>query len=185
MSDAPRKPVVTATERSPFGDLTPEEVQKMSAAGRDRWFIEGYSDKRIQRELDARAGKKVSPLTHRFHLVPVQTVDGRNIAKGVADKRQEGYRPVTKEDIKALGINIENGAYEIAPDGTVRNGDSMLMVTDSKHAAANYIAQQRRNQALEDAPRARMEEATDRFNRTMGLTERSGTAPIFEVEEPR
>lgn len=180
-----RKPVVTARERSPFGDLTPEEVAKLAGSGRDRWFIEGYSDKRTQRELDIKQGKPTAALSHRFHLVPITSVDGRNIAKGVSDKRQEGYRPVKAEDLKGLGISIENGAYEVAPDGTIRNGDSMLMVTDAKHAAANYIAQQRRNQALEDAPKARLEEATARFNRSTGLTERTGATPIFEVEEPR
>ena len=181
MSD--RKPIVTARERSPYGDLTPEEVAKMAGSGRDRWYIEGYSDKRLKRELDQRDGKPTTALSHRFHLVPVTSVDGRNIAKGVSDKRQEGYRPVTKADLAGLGIRLDNGAYEIAPDGTVRNGDSMLMVTDAKHAAANYILQQRRNQALEDAPKARLEEATARFNRATGLTERNGTSPIFEVEE--
>lgn len=183
MSNEPRKPIVTATERSPFGDLTPDEVKKFASTGRDRWFIEGYSDKRMQRELDLRDGKTSAPLTHRYHLVPVSSVDGRNISKGVSDKRQEGYRPVKADELKGLGINIDNGAYEVAADGTIRNGDSILMVTDAKHAAANYIAQQRKNQALEDAPKARLEDATERFNRNTGLTSKTGTSPIFEIEQ--
>lgn len=181
MSD--RKPIVTAVERSPFGDITPEEAEKLAGNGRDRFFIPGYSDKRIKRELDIRDGKQSATLSHRFHLVPVQTIDGRPIAKGVADKRQEGYRPVKLADCKGLGIDIDGTAFIPNADGVLCNGDSMLMVTDAKHAAANYIAQERRNEALQDSPRALMEESTAKFNRTMGLTDKNGAQPIFEIEE--
>lgn len=181
MSD--RKPIVTATERSPFGDITPEDAAAMAGSGRDRFFIPGYSDKRIKRELDIRDGKPSATLTHRFHLVPVMNVEGKPVAKGASDLQQQGYKPVKLADCKALGIDLNGTAYEAGADGIMRNGDSMLMVTDGKHAAANYVAQERRNDALQDAPRALMEESTARFNRTMGLTEKNGAAPIFEIEE--
>ena len=178
-----RKQVIQARERSPFGDITPDEVEKLAGVGRDRFFIPGYSDKRIKRELDLRDGKPAASLSHRFHLVPVQTIDGRPIAKGVADLQQQGYRPVKLADAKGLGIDVSGTAYIPNADGVLMNGDSMLMVTDAKHAAANYIAQERRNEALQDAPRARMEESAEKFNRTMGLTEKNGAQPIFEIEE--
>lgn len=183
MAETPKKPVVTARERSPYGDITPEELANLTGQGRDRWYIDGYSDKRTQRELDIREGRKASSLTHRFHLVPVTGIDGKSLAKGVSEKRQQGYRPVMATDLKGLGISLDNGAYEVMPDGTIRNGDCILMVTDAKHAAANYIAQERRNQAAMDAPKARMEKAAEDFNAKMGLTSKTGTAPIFEISE--
>ena len=178
------KPVIMATERSPFGDITPEDAQQLAQIGRDRFWLPGYSDRRIKRELDARAHKPVTPLSHRFQLVAVTTVDGKPVAKGVADYRQQGYTPVHEADCKALGIDIRNTSYTVGADGVLLNGDSMLMVTDGKHAAANYLAQRRRNEDLEAAPQVRLQDSAERFNRNVGLTEQTGTAALFEIVKP-
>ena len=179
------KPIITVREVSPFGDITPEDVSKLAGVGQDRYFLPGYSDKRRDRELAIRKGETAPGLKHRFHLVPVAHIDGRPIAKGVADKRQEGYRPVKADECKALGVDITNTSFHVATDGTVMNGDSLLMVTDARHAAANYVALARRNEALQDAPRARMEQATDAYNSKHGLDSKTGTSAIFEVEQPK
>lgn len=177
---------ITARERSPFGDITPDDAKAAADQGKDRFYLPGYSDKRTARELALRDGKPAPALDHRFHLVPIHNLEGKPTGRGfVAERQQEGYKIVTKDMLKGLGVSIEGTPYSVAADGSIMNGDSLLMVTDADHARRNWARQQRLNDALMESPQQHLRDAAEKWNRNMGLTEKTGTAPIFELDEPK
>lgn len=153
---APTKPMITV-EDNPFGAF-PEEM--LNGAAGDIFELPGYSDKRREQELARRAGKRVEPLPRRFQFARATTNAGAADLRKVAARTRLGYRTVKYEEAESLGIRLENEhgdpitAFTKGPDGTVRLNESVLMVCDREHAAANYARQKR------DAARQQLESFT-------------------------
>lgn len=180
-----RKPVVTARERSPFGEIDAEIAeQAMKQSGKDIYWLPGYSDKRIKKELDERDGKPTTPLTHRYQVVGTQNLKGEPVTKAMSDFRQKGYRPVKWSEAKSLGINFEGTNYAKGSDDNVYlNGEGLLMVCDARQAAINYAKHQQAIDAQADSVQARMEDAVDKFNRNLDLRGAGATKAVFEIEQ--
>lgn len=146
MSNEKRKPIVTVRSSGIFG--VPDE-RAMLAPDRDPFELPGYSDKRRKMELDMRAGQDPEPLTHRFHLTRTVTMKDAADWRKVSKRRGEGYVPVMWKDAAKYGIQLQDehglpvAAYTEGPDGTVRNGEYMLMVCDGARAAANLARSER------------------------------------------
>lgn len=172
---------IESSDRNPFGEDFDESI--LADAGRDSTWLEGYSDKRIARELAIRRGDKVDPLPNRFHLARAKSFDGQR-ADGQRVfhwKSRKGYEPVAwdEEVWKRLGINpASNPAFYRGEDGMVWNGTQLLMVADRKTAAANYIKQQDEKQAMEAAAANRMKAAGERYAAATG-----GSDPTFAIVE--
>lgn len=180
------KPVVTARERSPFGDIDPQEALAAASEGRDFYHLPGYTDKRIKRELDQRDGKPTTPLTHRYQVANVQDLKGQPTVRNTSNLRQQGYRPVKASEVKSLGITIEGTNYAAGVDGNIYvNGEGMLMVCDAKNAAFNYVKNQQMIDAQSDGVRARVEDAVENFNAKLGLKGAAASKSVFEIEEQK
>lgn len=183
--------IITARERNPFGELDPDDMKQNAMQGKDAYFIPGYSDKRMERELairDYQMGKSreyPAPLPYRFQIVGTMNLKGQADSRGATEFRRQGYRPVKWEEAKTLGIDLTNSSYRRAQDGTVSlNGEGMLMVCDAKQARINFEMQERAKQAAEAAPRAQMQDAIDRFNDFNGLDAKTG-AQLVDVNDTK
>ncbi len=124
------KPFVKVAPRSLWGDFDETTMNDPAASHFD---LPGYSDKRREAELARSKGEAPAALKHRFHFVRDTKGQSR-----VAEFKQAEYRPVKWEEAKSLGIDLQRApGCERRPDGLVGNGDTLLMVTDAKHAAAS------------------------------------------------
>lgn len=183
-SHAPQPPAVIVYD-NPFGEAT--EAERNGEPLMDRFFLKGYSDVRVERELaerDYRAGKgpKPAPLPRRFHFVSVQRMDGTANRNKEAEFRSKGYRPVKFDELKSLGIDAELSTCEKGPDGTARVGSQMLMVADARVAAREYNEQRARTDAQYDAVKATLDEKADAYNAKHGHTAKTGTQFTHEEE---
>ena len=116
---------------------------------RDVFELPGYSENRRRLELELRAGRDAEPLPYRFHLARTVTMKDAADWRKVSKRRGEGYRPVMWEEAARLGLALADAhgipltAYTKGPDGTVRNGEYLLMVCDGPRAAANLAKTER------------------------------------------
>lgn len=133
-----RNPVVFAKDNTPYGDAPQELLQDPS---RTICEIPGYSDVRRENELAAARGERTRPLPYRFHIARATRIDNSADRRDIAAKENDGYRVLQWDEAKKYGIDLSNTAFIRAPDGTCRYLDGVLMVTDAKHAAANYARQ--------------------------------------------
>src|SRR5437867_2031533 len=165
---------------NPFGDFSEEQLQGEPLV--DRFYLEGYSDKRHERELDIKAGRKPQTLERRFQFVSVERPDKSPQGDRELEFRRLGYRPVKWEEAAALGLNMEKSAAVKGPDGNVRVGSQLLMVADAATAARHYRNQREATERqYEQHVRGPLEAAADRYNAKHGRTEKSGTH--FEFDE--
>jgi hypothetical protein len=167
---------------NPFGDFS-EEQMAGSPAAPDHFFLKGYSDKRHQRDLDIKAGKKPAPLTHRFQWVSVEKPDGKATHANVVRWQAQGYRTVMFDDLKDLGIEVDESNVNRGPDGSVRVGTQVLMVTDAINAARNFERVRRETERQFEAHVTQpLAAAAEKYNKKYGLTERTGTKTEVETE---
>jgi len=176
----PMKPV-RVTE-NPFGEITEEQLQGKPLV--DRFYLEGYSDQKHERELEIKAGKKPRTLDRRFQFVSVENREGVPTGEKTLEFRRLGYRPVTYAEAESLGLDLTNSSAVKGPDGTIRVGSQILMVTDAATAARNF-RQQREDteQQFDMHVRGPLEAAADKYNAKHGRTEKSGTHFTIETEE--
>lgn len=172
---------IEAKDRNPFGEDFDESI--LQDAGRDSTWLEGYSDKRIERELGIRRGDSTDPLPYRFHLARAKTLDGqRTDGQRVFHWRsRKGYKPVewNEENFKTLGINpVSNPAFYKGEDGLVYNGSNLLVVADAKVASANYKKMQNEQAIMEASAANRMEDAGQKYAAATG-----GSDPTFSIVE--
>jgi hypothetical protein len=67
------KPYIEAREVSPFGDVDEDYI---TSPNKDLFDMPGYSDKRVQREIDVRDGKRPDPLNFRLQGIRKSKIDG-------------------------------------------------------------------------------------------------------------
>ncbi len=168
---------IEANDRNPFGDDFDEKI--LQDAGKDSTWLQGYSDKRIERELALRNGDKVQPLEYRFHLARAKTEDG---GKRVFHwQSRMGYSTVKwdEENFKRLGIDpTENPAYNKGEDGLVYNGTQVLMVAPRQVAAANFAKVQDELDVQRAAAANRMADAGERYAAATGTA-----SPTFATQD--
>ena len=171
---------IEANDRNPFGDDFDESILQDGA--KDSTWLQGYSDKRIERELALRKGEKVLPLQHRFHLARAKTEAGKTNGQRVFHwQSRKGYSSVqwNEETFKELGIDpTENPAYYKGEDGLVYNGSNVLMVAPKEVAAANFARVQDELEAQRASAANRMADAGAEYAATTG-----GASPTFATQD--
>lgn len=177
MSD---KPIFA--EENPFGEISQEQIAGGPVEGyKDVFYLEGYSDKRHERDLAIREGKKPPTLDYRFQYVPVELKAGANVI--AAQKAAEGYRPVKYDELESLGIDPALSTCVKGPDGTARVASQMLMVCDGKTAARNFARERAR---AKDQWKHHVEQpfrdAIDRINDEAGLSARGRARVTLDTE---
>lgn len=175
---AEKKPI--RVQENPFGEFTAEQLA--GAPLSDRFYLPGYSDKRHERELAMKAGKRPETLPRRFQFVSVERADTTPNRSKEVEWRAKGYRPVMWDEAESLGINLKESACAKAADGTVRVDSQLLMVADAAVAARHYREQRDlTDRQFEDHVRGPLEAAADKYNAKHGHTTKTGTK--FEIVE--
>lgn len=176
---ANKGPFVRVRPSTPFGDAPQELLDKPDASVFD---LGEYTARKRDLELARARGTQVGDmhpedvLPYRFHYVRVA-----NQSSGMGSRVGEfstlmGYRPVKWEDADQYGIQVdETLGHQKGPDGTVRVGDTMLMVCDAEQAAANYIKQERETQR----------QANDKLVALEARAATMGATVVINNDEPR
>jgi hypothetical protein len=175
--------VIEVDEPSPFGEEVDPELTENPE--RDYFYIKGYSDLRQARDLAIARGETPKPLPFRLQAVRAQTARGAPDGQKVAEWKARGYRVLTYETARELGLDLDDSAAQRGESDSVTIGDSVIMVADAKTAATHY----RRNRDLIESQRERYVEAplrnaVERYNQRAGRAalSRGATEAEFEVE---
>ena len=142
-----KRPLVDTTIRTEFGDvLESPEFYDVSGADRDLTYVPGFSDMRRARDLElaaVAAGKKdrrdakIEPLPVNCRWVRCTTVRGDPDARKQITTANLGYEAVTKKDIGQPWLKSLPPGATFTADGSIRKGDTVLMVATGKQAARN------------------------------------------------
>lgn len=162
-------PAIIAEELSPWGN---DVDMSFTETAHDYFHIEGYSDKRRERELAVRRGEHPDPLPYRFQYVSVVNPMGGHGRSGrkAGEFQAKGYVPVLFDEAQSkYGIDPSRSGFSKAPDGTCIVGDTqMLMVAPARVAAAHAKAQRELTKARSAGSGALLEQAVDRYNAEHG-----------------
>lgn len=149
-----RKPMVTAVEASPFGEVKEELVRDDRT---DAFELPGYSDVRREQELTLRKEGKAEALPFRVHLTRIQKETGVPDYRKMSERIRTGYKLVSPDELEKLtGRKLwdENGhpttSYQKGPDGTVRLNEYAVTVCNAEQAAANLEVVKRRQTTFEE-----------------------------------
>lgn len=158
---AAKKPIFNTHVASEFGvveDAGDLLSAKYGLQG-DSTYTPGFSEMRQERDLQIlevskgeRQGHDVRTLPVNVRLVRCSTPlnakpDGRKVLRSGT----KGYKPVTMEDVGKDWFTVLPPGAEVQPDGTIRKGDVMYMVTDAKQAGRNQLAKQQATAAMVSA----------------------------------
>ncbi len=146
-------PIIVTSPPPEFGELTtsPEFLDE-HAMDSDLTYVPGFSELRLERDkainevLRGRLpAKEVPTLPRNFRWERCQNKKGEPDNRPVIQAGNNGYKVVTKDQVGEGKIvtALPPGA-EIAADGSIRQGDVVLMVTDAARAARNDFQQRAR-----------------------------------------
>lgn len=159
----PVRELVPTTIRTEFGDTVEDaSFYETGGADQDRTYVPGFSDLRRKRDIalaDIASGKRsrhevevptlpVNLRWTRTHKVGNSAPDStKQIAAG-----SNGYRAVNADQIGKVPwlTAMPAGATKDA-DGSIRVGDTILMVADAKSAARNVARRNAQTARLTDA----------------------------------
>lgn len=149
----PSVPLVPSAHLSEFGDFTDSAVfQDPNQYDRDISYVPGYSDMKRARDRKVAEWKAgTAPYSDVRALdLPVNMRWARNqTKKGEPDNikpfahGRNGYRLVTKKDIGQPWLKELPAGAALQADGSIRNGDTVLMVCDAQSAAKNVLRKAR------------------------------------------
>ena len=156
-----QRPLVPTTIRTEFGDVLDDAAfYDVGGADRDLTYVPGFSDMRRNRDLELAAvasGKKdkrdanLAPLPVNLRWTRTTTVKGAPDGRKQIASGNLGYRAVNKSQIgKEDWIKALPPGATIDADGSIRTGDTILMVADAKSAARNVARRQAQTQQLND-----------------------------------
>lgn len=143
-------PLLNVTPPPEFGELkeTPS-FHDHAAMDRDFTYVPGFSELRRARDTaiaEVRAGRRsasdVPTLPMNFRWARAQNKKGEPDSRKVIRAGNRGYIAVTKDQVGEgkLVSSLPAGAF-VAADGTVRQGDTQLMVCTAENAARNAFHQ--------------------------------------------
>jgi hypothetical protein len=151
MGSNPFKPkkLVDANLVTEFGaiELT-DEFRSEGVGQRDYSYVPGFSEKRVNRELDLAAlhrgeikGRDVRTLDENLRWFRRTEKNGQPDNSRIVDGKNQGYRPVTRSDVGQSWMTEPPPNSYFAADGvcTISGGDLVLMVCDKEHAARNAM----------------------------------------------
>jgi hypothetical protein len=179
------KRIIIQSEAPPeFGELkeSPEFKQGIDY-GRDLTFVPGFSDLRRKRDEaiaevrnNQRDPKTVPTLPVNLRWVRNQRKDGTPDSRKIITSGNLGYRTVTKEDIGQEWLTKLPGGAAVAADGTIRMGDTILMIATAEQAAKNAF-----NKRAKTAQQ--MEGALKGFETAASAFRKKGSDPFAVIEK--
>ena len=142
------RPLVDTTIRTEFGDVQEDpSFYDVSGPDRDLTWVPGFSDMRRARDLELAAvasGKKakhearVEPLPVNVRWVRHSTVRGEPDSRKQITSGNLGYATVNKAEVgKHEWLKALPPGATVAADGSIRKGDTVLMVATGAQAARN------------------------------------------------
>ena len=142
-----KRPLVEATIRTEFGDvLDSPDFYDVSGADRDLSYVPGFSEMRRARDralADVAQGRKdkrdvvLEPLPVNVRWTRSADVRGAPDARKQIGAGNLGYKSVSEQDVGNPWLTSLPPGATVAADGSIRKGDTMLMVADGKTAARN------------------------------------------------
>jgi hypothetical protein len=180
-------PIVYSEPPPEFGELKESpEFHDMATMNSDFTYVPGFSEKRLARDqaiLEVWQGKRrpqdVPSLEVNFRWARCQTKKGEPDTRKVIRAGNRGYKAVTRDDV-GLGKllpNLPPGA-DYQPDGTIRQGDTQLMVADAARVARNEFAKRARTASATKGVEAGFESAL----KAVGGRISKGAKPYIEKE---
>lgn len=144
-----KRPLVETTIRTEFGDVLEDpSFYDVSGSDRDMTYVPGFSDMRRERDLELAAvasGRKpahkanISPLPVNLRWTRATDVRGAPDSRKLIAAGNVGYRLVNKAEVgKEEWLRKMPPGAEVAADGSIRKGDTVLMIADGKTAARNF-----------------------------------------------
>jgi hypothetical protein len=166
-----------------FGELKNEPEFSDTFGKRDLTFVPGFSDLRIARDLAVaevrkglRDGATVPTLPVNLRWARSQRKDGTPDSRKMISAGNLGYKVVTKEDIGQPWLTALPGGAAIAADGTIRLGDTTLMVATAEKAGKNAFAKRAKVEQQMAGAMAGFEAAAKAFRK-------KGSDPYAVVEK--
>ncbi len=156
-----QRPLVPTTIRTEFGDVLDDvSFYDVGGADRDLTYVPGFSDMRRARDLELAAvasGKKdrrdanLAPLPVNVRWTRTTTIKGAPDGRKQIASGNLGYRAVNKSQIgKEPWLTKLPPGATVDPDGSIRKGDTVLMVTDGQTAARNVARRQAQTKNMND-----------------------------------
>lgn len=142
-----RVPLVNTAALSEFGDVTDQAAfYDPNGMDRDQTYVPGFSEMKRTAAIQMAEVRKGLRQPKDIQALPVNLRWARNQnIKGDPDSSKQfghsrkGYRLVTKADLdsKPAWLTEIPPGCQINADGTIRNGDAVLMVCDAAQARKN------------------------------------------------
>lgn len=137
------KPLIQSQPLSEFGDFPDSpEFNDPNAQDRDQTYVPGFGDLRRKRDAAIAEYNAGRIGRHEVPTLPVNLRWARNQNKaGVPDSAKpflhgrKGYRMVTAADVNPVWLTELPPGAQIGADGSIRNGDCILMVATAQDAA--------------------------------------------------
>lgn len=129
-----------------FGELL-DDPESFSAEGNfqpDVTYTPGFSELRIQRDTELALAAQGKMAMKDVTILPANVRLSRRTNKaGAPDQTKlvtagnNGYRPITKEDVGQPWFREIPAGATVLPDGSIAKGDTQYMVCDAQRAARN------------------------------------------------
>ena len=176
------------TEPPPeFGELaTSPDFLDPNAMNSDYTYVPGFSELRIARDnaivevlQGKRSAKDVPTLPVNFRWARCQDKEGKPDTRKVIRAGNRGYRLVTQDQVGdgKLLASMPAGT-KVGPDGSIRQGDTVLMVADAKDVARNEFQKRARTESATKGAEAGFAAAL----KEMGGVPVKGAAPFIQKE---
>lgn len=142
MPEQKKHPLLEANIRTEFGEVRADQLE--TGRSQDLTAVPGFTDMKIARDTEIseafKTGRKANPIPLPVNLRWFRAMkpNGDSDAVKTTGAKVKGYRAVTMEDVGKHSWLTEMPAGAVkAADGTIRLGDTMLMVADQASAARN------------------------------------------------
>lgn len=147
-------PLIETAALSEFGDLTEQAAfHDPDRMGRDVSYVPGFSEMRRDVALQVAAAKRgeidaktIKPLPVNLRWGRCQDVRGNPNDVKLFGHSRHGYKPVTKDMIGKEWLTAAPPGSQVQADGTIRNGDTMLLWCPREDAARNEFAKRKQTE---------------------------------------
>lgn len=183
-------PIIVTQPPPEFGELTSSpEFHDENAMDSDLTYVPGFSELRLARDraiaevLRGRLpAKDVPTLPRNFRWERCQNKKGEPDERSVIQAGNQGFQKVTTDMVGEGKIvtSMPPGAHKAA-DGTIMQGDVVLMVTTAERAARNEFQARARTASATRGAEAGFAAALE----AMGVAPAKGSAPYVHKEVGR
>ena len=180
-------PIIFTAPPPEFGELKESpDFRDTAAMNADLTYVPGFSEQRFARDAainevlqGKRRASEVPSLTVNFRWARCQNKKGDPDNRKVIRAGNRGYKAVTKDEVGEgkLLPNLPAGARFTA-DGTIVQGDTVLMVAPADRVARNEFAKRARTESATKGAEAGFEAALQ----AVGGRPSKGASPYIQKE---